>query len=223
RPSVRWYSSTPATGHHTPRRRSPPRSRSLAAAPWPWTTPASTAASSRWPRRCSTACSPHRRSRTTCRSPSATGRPAPTSRSAATGTTPSSSPTGPRCWSSAGHLPPLLLRPGGTVEALDSPPERLLGSGSPCVRSDQEVLLSPGDTVVFYTDGLIEYGRTGIDEGIDRLTGHLADLAELPLEDLCDGLLDRVPPGRADDDIAILALRCRPDQQPNTAESSHSG
>src|SRR4051812_15107926 len=130
-------------------------------------------------------------------------------------------------WSSAGHLPPLLLRPDGTLLSLGSPPERLLGSGSACARSDQEVLLSPGDTVVFYTDGLIEYGRTGIDEGIDRLTGHLADLAELPLEDLCDGLLDRVPPGRADDDIAILAVRCgparEPDQQPNAARSSQYG
>jgi serine phosphatase RsbU (regulator of sigma subunit) len=130
-------------------------------------------------------------------------------------------------WSSAGHLPPLLLRPDGTVQRLDSPPERLLGSGSDCSRSDQEVLLSPGDTVVFYTDGLIEYGRTGIDEGIGRLTGQLTEPAGLPLEDLCDRLLDRVPAGRADDDIAILALRCLPAQQrgpgPNAAGSSESG
>ncbi|MCU1614962.1 MAG: putative sensor protein, partial [Frankiales bacterium] len=73
------------------------------------------------------------------------------------------------------------------------------------------VLLRPGDTVVFYTDGLIEYGRTGVDEGIARLTGHLAELADLPLEDLCDRLLDSVGTGRADDDIAILAVRCHPE------------
>src|SRR3954462_11102495 len=130
-------------------------------------------------------------------------------------------------WSSAGHLPPLLLRPDGAGLSLGSPPERLLGSGSPCARRVQEVLLSPGDTVVFYTDGIIEYGRTGIDEGIDRLTGHLTDLAALPLEALCDRLLDRVPRGREDADIAILALRCRPappsDQQPNAAGSSQDG
>jgi sigma-B regulation protein RsbU (phosphoserine phosphatase) len=118
-------------------------------------------------------------------------------------------------WSSAGHLPPLLLRPDGTMRLLDSPPERLLGSGSDCARSDQEVLLSPGDTVVFYTDGLIEYGRTGIDEGVERLAGQLTDLVNLPLEDLCDGLLVRVPAGRADDDIAVLALRCRPEPHPD--------
>jgi serine phosphatase RsbU (regulator of sigma subunit) len=124
-------------------------------------------------------------------------------------------------WSSAGHLPPLLLRPDGSVQRLGSPPERLLGTGSAGPRSNQEVLLASGDTVVFYTDGLVEYGRTGIDEGLDRLHGHLADAAGLPLEDLCDRLLDRVPAGRADDDIAILALHCRPlrrpDRQPRPA------
>jgi phosphoserine phosphatase RsbU/P len=63
---------------------------------------------------------------------------------------------------------------------------------------------------VLYTDGLIEHGRTGIDEGIALLTDALSELADLPLEKLCDQLLDRIVPGRADDDIALLALRCRP-------------
>lgn len=111
------------------------------------------------------------------------------------------------CWSSAGHPPPLLLRADGTVQLLDSPPERLLGADSPHPRSDHHVLLRPGDTVVLYTDGLIEHGRTGIDEGIARLAGELAGTADLPLETACDRLLDRLVPGRADDDIALLAVR----------------
>jgi sigma-B regulation protein RsbU (phosphoserine phosphatase) len=120
-------------------------------------------------------------------------------------------------FSSAGHLPPLLQHPDGTVRQLDSPPERLLGSGSASARSDQEVLLAPGDTVVFYTDGLIEQGRTGIDEGLARLTGQLTELAGLPLEDVCDRLLDTIVTGRADDDIAILALRCNPQDDSGTS------
>ena len=43
--------------------------------PWPWTTPGSTSSSAGWPRGCSAACSPRRRSPTTPRSSSATGRP----------------------------------------------------------------------------------------------------------------------------------------------------
>jgi sigma-B regulation protein RsbU (phosphoserine phosphatase) len=111
-------------------------------------------------------------------------------------------------WSSAGHLPPLLQRPDGTVQPLDTRPDRLLGVESTGPRADHEVVLRPGDTVLLYTDGLVEHGRTGIDEGITRLSGQLAGLVDVPLEKLCDQLLDRIVPGRADDDIAVLALRC---------------
>jgi serine phosphatase RsbU (regulator of sigma subunit) len=111
-------------------------------------------------------------------------------------------------WSSAGHLPPLVLRPDGTVLVLDTPPQRLLGTESAPTRADHEFLLRPGDTVVFYTDGLVEHGRTGIDEGIARITAHLPALCQAGLDELCDALLDRVVPGRADDDIALLAVRC---------------
>jgi phosphoserine phosphatase RsbU/P len=33
-------------------------------------------------------------------------------------------------------------------------------------------------------------------------------VGDLPVEELCDQLLDRIVSGRAEDDIAILALRC---------------
>jgi phosphoserine phosphatase RsbU/P len=117
------------------------------------------------------------------------------------------------CWSSAGHLPPLLLRPDGTVTALRATPERLLGAGWSSTRTDHEVLLHPGDTVVFYTDGLVEHGRTGIDEGITRLTAELARLSRVDVDELCDQLLNRIVSGRADDDIAVLAFRCCPAAQ----------
>jgi hypothetical protein len=68
--------------------------------------------------------------------------------------------------SSAGHLPPLLLCADGDVRLLGSPPERLLGADATGPRSDHTVLLHPGDTVLFYTDGIVEHGRSGIDEGI---------------------------------------------------------
>jgi serine phosphatase RsbU (regulator of sigma subunit) len=113
-------------------------------------------------------------------------------------------------WSSAGHLPPLLLRPDGTVRLLASPPERLLGTDEPSRRTDQEVPVCPGDTVVLVTDGLVETGRGGIDAGLERLAGVLSELAGLPADELCDRLLARIVPDRADDDVAILAVRCLP-------------
>jgi serine phosphatase RsbU (regulator of sigma subunit) len=114
-------------------------------------------------------------------------------------------------WSSAGHLPPLLLHPDGTADLLDSPPERLLGAGEPTLRTDHEATLQPGDTLLLVTDGLVEHGRVDIDTGLARLTGALTELAGVPVDQLCDRLLDRIVPGRADDDIALLAVRCHPE------------
>ena len=75
------------------RPRSTPRSRSACGPAWRCTTRGCSASSATSPTRCSAACSPSRRSPTTRRSSSGTCRPRPGRRSAATGTTPSCSPT----------------------------------------------------------------------------------------------------------------------------------
>ena len=114
-------------------------------------------------------------------------------------------------WSSAGHVPPLLLHPGGAVSVLDSHPERLLGADEPTVRTDHEATLHPGDTLLLVTDGLVEHGRVDLDTGMARLIGVLTGSAEVPVDELCDRVIERVVPGRADDDIALLAVRCHPE------------
>jgi|tagenome__1003787_1003787.scaffolds.fasta_scaffold20880624_1 sigma-B regulation protein RsbU (phosphoserine phosphatase) len=113
-------------------------------------------------------------------------------------------------WSSAGHLPPLLLRPDGTVRLLATPPERLLGTDDPGRRSNHQTVLCPGDTLLLYTDGLVEHGHTGLDDGIDRLSAVAAELHALPVDQFCDELLDRLLPCRGDDDVALLVVRCHP-------------
>ncbi len=112
-------------------------------------------------------------------------------------------------WSSAGHPPPLVLREHGEVEMLERPAERLLGTGIPTVRSDHLVELGAGDTVVLYTDGLIEHQRTGIDEGLLRLSAVLAGLAGRSASEICDEVLHRLISGPADDDVALLVVRPR--------------
>lgn len=118
-------------------------------------------------------------------------------------------------WSSAGHLPPLLLHADGSVDVLETSPERLLGTDDPGPRSDHTVVLHPDDTLLLYTDGIVEHGRTPLDDGIARLAATFADVHELPLDALCDQLLERMLPCRADDDVALLAVRCHPQGAPD--------
>lgn len=113
-------------------------------------------------------------------------------------------------WSSAGHVPPLLLSPDGGTRLLEAPPERMLGLDEPIRRTDHEVTLRPGDTVLLCTDGLVEAGRVDIDTGLARLSAAVADLAGLDPGALCDRLLSRLVPDRAEDDVAVLAVRCLP-------------
>nr|WP_204264123.1 GAF domain-containing SpoIIE family protein phosphatase [Geodermatophilus normandii] len=113
-------------------------------------------------------------------------------------------------WSSAGHLPPLVLGADDRVRLLETRPERLLGADEFAVRSDHETALCPGETLVLVTDGLVEVGRQDIDEGLAAAARALSGLAGLSADAVCDRLLARVLPERSDDDVAVLAVRVVP-------------
>ena len=69
-------------------------------------------------------------------------------------------------WSNAGHPPPLLVLPDGTVEVLERPADLLLGVDPTRPRADHEHELPPGSTVLLYTDGLIERRGVPLDDGV---------------------------------------------------------
>jgi serine phosphatase RsbU (regulator of sigma subunit) len=116
-------------------------------------------------------------------------------------------------WTSAGHLPPLLLEPDGTSRLLTTDPDLLLGLDATAERSDHQVELQPGSTVVLYTDGLVERRGTSIDEGLDWLLTATADRHDLSPDQLSDILLDAVRDS-AEDDIALLVVRAHPEDRP---------
>ena len=109
-------------------------------------------------------------------------------------------------WSNAGHPAPVLICADGRLRLLERAPDRLLGVAADVHRTDHEVPLEPGDTVLFYTDGLIERGRTSLDDGTAWLLEELTRIGREPLERLCDDLLTAIG-GRVDDDVALLAIR----------------
>jgi phosphoserine phosphatase RsbU/P len=113
------------------------------------------------------------------------------------------------CWSNAGHPPPVLARAEGSTSLLTRTPERLLGVAPGAHRTDHGVVLGPGDTVLLYTDGLVERRGAPLDQGFDWLLGELRTLGRQPLGRLCDELLRELG-GRVDDDVALLAVRVQP-------------
>lgn len=110
-------------------------------------------------------------------------------------------------WCNAGHPPPLLVRADGPVRVLDGIRGPVLGLTRTPRRARRELTLAPGDTLLLYTDGLIERRDQPIDEGQIELMTQLAGAATLSLAALCDRLLAAAHP--REDDIALLALRAR--------------
>ncbi|WP_374776608.1 SpoIIE family protein phosphatase [Streptomyces sp. NBC_01310] len=108
----------------------------------------------------------------------------------------------------AGHPPPAVVTPDGTVTFLDGPPGTPLGAGGQDFRTE-EVLLPPGSLLVLYTDGLIEARDRDLDQGMDELAQALRG-AEQPLDALCDGILRRLLPCAQQDDVAVLLARAGP-------------
>jgi serine phosphatase RsbU (regulator of sigma subunit) len=108
-------------------------------------------------------------------------------------------------YSIAGHPPPLLCPPGGTVARIPTPGEALLGLPPRGGRTELEVALEPGATAIcLYTDGLIERPDLPLDEGISRLAQTIGagnpaevDVTAEHIMELVDGLPRR-------DDVALL-------------------
>ncbi len=108
---------------------------------------------------------------------------------------------------SGGHLPPLVAGDNRVrvLDELKGVPVGFLDQQTR--RATMAVRLHPGETLVFYTDGLIERREETIDQGIARLVEALRANCHLPLESLSDALVEAcLEPGRYDD-VALVCLR----------------
>ncbi len=76
-------------------------------------------------------------------------------------------------WARAGHLPPVLVR-GGAVRQLPLPGGVLLGMDPDADYEEASLPLEPGDTVLVFTDGLIERRGDSIEEVLSEFVATVA-------------------------------------------------
>ena len=115
-------------------------------------------------------------------------------------------------FANAGHPAPIIVRADSSVEHLPS------ADGGPLAmaqgrRRRHRARFAPGDTLLLFTDGLIERRTEDIDAGRARLSQALVDLADTELDRGLRCLVNTVRDAAHDDDVAAVALRRRTTEQ----------
>ncbi|RSS15733.1 SpoIIE family protein phosphatase [Streptomyces sp. WAC08401] len=103
----------------------------------------------------------------------------------------------------AGHLPPVVIRPDGTTGLIDPAPGPPLGIGGTTFTTHR-FTLAPGSRVLLYTDGLVETRTDPIDDRLQLLLDLLTRHSHRELEDTCDLLLEELRHPGSRDDVALL-------------------
>ena len=105
----------------------------------------------------------------------------------------------------AGHLPPVLARPGEPGRLLEIPTGVPIGVGGHAFDT-VEFDIADGEILVLYTDGLVETPMSDIGDGLEALRSALP-VSTVPLEKACDTIIDALAAGPRWDDAALLMAR----------------
>jgi anti-sigma regulatory factor (Ser/Thr protein kinase)/putative methionine-R-sulfoxide reductase with GAF domain len=108
----------------------------------------------------------------------------------------------------AGHPPPIVISDRG-ARVLDLTPGAPLGGFPYGSCPEEEFSLETGETVVLYTDGLVERRGIALTETIDELASALAR-ARTPERACQISVNEMIPPEGLADDVAIVAMQSIP-------------
>lgn len=110
--------------------------------------------------------------------------------------------------SNAGHLPPLVVTGGTEPSLLETQPDTPLGVRSE--RGHHKFFVQPGNTVVLYSDGLVENRKRSVASGLDELVAvasrapsEVVGDPQLMLQYFVEGMLAGY---EQDDDVTLLAV-----------------
>ncbi|MCP2340620.1 SpoIIE family protein phosphatase [Actinomadura rupiterrae] len=113
----------------------------------------------------------------------------------------------------AGHIPPLLLRPDGSVRAVGES-QILLGAMRSPGYEAETARLAPGELLLCVTDGVTERRRDGRllddDDGLAALLSTCTGLTARAVTRRLHNAVRQFGKGGLDDDLAILAFRAVP-------------
>lgn len=121
-------------------------------------------------------------------------------------------------WSTAGHPPPVLLGADGRPRLLTTVVDPPLAVLPGVARRDHRVGIGPGDTLLLYTDGLVETRADDLEDRHAELVDVLGRHAQLELGPLLDTVIAAMVGDRPDDDVALIAVRLHPDAPPRPIE-----
>lgn len=116
--------------------------------------------------------------------------------------------SGEFCYSCAGHLPAILAAPGHAHTLISDARSVPLAVQRKSSRPQAAITLTPGSTLMLYTDGLVERRDMTLDDGIAHLGATVARGMNSTVDEVADAALaELAPPGGYDDDIAIIVYR----------------
>ncbi|WP_229373172.1 SpoIIE family protein phosphatase [Umezawaea beigongshangensis] len=119
--------------------------------------------------------------------------------------------TGELCWAAAGHPPPLVVE-ARTPRFLSDATGPVLGTAGRKPYVEHGDVLTPGASIVLYTDGLVERRGALIDEGLDRLLAVVRDAHQQEPEVLVGTITGALLEGGQDDDVALVVVRHVPER-----------
>ncbi|MDF3142036.1 MULTISPECIES: PP2C family protein-serine/threonine phosphatase [unclassified Streptomyces] len=106
---------------------------------------------------------------------------------------------------SAGHLPPAVIDGDGHTSLLPVPVGPPLGTGLGGYEP-ATYRLEPTQTLLLFSDGLVEHRGEDIDQSLERLAG-VGCTSAAGVEDVIDTVLARLDARHAEDDVAVLAAQ----------------
>ncbi|GLW05921.1 hypothetical protein Misp01_10510 [Microtetraspora sp. NBRC 13810] len=113
----------------------------------------------------------------------------------------------------AGHLPPILVTPGGAGRVLDAPPGPPIGAGGARFRT-VEFDVPDGSHLILSTDGLAGTGQ-GLAGLLERVSG-----PPRPLDQLCEDAIRPLGRAAGRGDVALLVARLGGPRRDDVAETA---